>query len=409
MTSTAIASEVNSDNMQRVLPNATDAVGRARKLVAHLRARAAKVDAERRIADETIAEINTTGLFRISAPLAFGGSQLGIGPLIETVAVIASGCGSTGWVYAVLSGHNWIVGLFPAEAQREVFGDPDALVASIVRLGGNPPKRVQDGYLFEGAVGKYCSGIEHAKWVMVGAEATGAAGVPEPRYFLIPKSDIEVIDDWFTAGLRGTRSASLKIKHSFVPEHRSLSIPDITRGVAPGIKLHDSPIYRAPFPQILPMPLAGVPLGLAQAALDAFLATFHGKVKDFPDERLAEQASVFSRISDAHAEVEAATGLVLKVAAEIDETPDGSKMSPLDRARYVRNAAYAASRCRHAVASLFEASGGSGIYDTSELQRIWRDVNSAAAHNAFMRDKLDPAFGRALLGLPPSKFERIGH
>jgi 3-hydroxy-9,10-secoandrosta-1,3,5(10)-triene-9,17-dione monooxygenase len=93
----------------------------------------------------------------------------------------------------------------------------------------------------------------------------------------------------------------------------------------------------------------------------------------------------------------------------MDATADGSKTSPLDRARYVRNAAYAASLCRQAVASLFEASGGSGIYDTFELQRIWRDVNSAAAHNAFMRDKLDPAFGRALLGLPPSKFERIGH
>jgi 3-hydroxy-9,10-secoandrosta-1,3,5(10)-triene-9,17-dione monooxygenase len=408
MTSIAIVPGISGEDTRRVLSGA-DAVGRARGLVERLRARAAKADAERRIADETIAEINAAGLFRIQAPRMFGGSQLGIGPLIETVAVIASGCGSTGWVYAVLSGHNWIVSLFPVEAQREVFGDPDALVASIVRLGGNPPKRVEGGYLFEDAVGKYCSGVEHAKWVMVGAEATDPFGAPEPRYFLIPKSDIEVIDDWFTAGLRGTRSASLKIKRSLVPEHRSVSIPEIAGGVAPGIKLHDSPIYRAPFPQILPMPLAGVPLGLAQAALDAFLTTFRGKLKHFPDERVAEQASVFARISDVDAEVEAATGLVLKVAAEIDQAPDGSKTPPLHRARYVRNAAYAASRCRHGVASLFEASGGSGIYDTFELQRIWRDVNSAAAHNAFMRDKLDPAFGRALLGLPPSKFERIGH
>jgi 3-hydroxy-9,10-secoandrosta-1,3,5(10)-triene-9,17-dione monooxygenase len=409
MTSTALAPEIRGNDERPVLSGAADAVGRARGLVERLRACAAKVDAERRIADETIAEINATGLFRISAPRVFGGSQLGIAPLVQTVAVIASGCGSTGWVYAVLAGHNWAVGLFPAEAQREVFTDPDALVASIVRLGGNPPKRLAGGYLLEGATGKYCSGIEHAKWIMVGAEAAGPAGDPEPRYFLVPKSEVEVIDDWFTAGLRGTRSASLRIKRAFVPDHRSVSIPEIARGAAPGIKLHDSPVYRAPFPQILPIPLVGVPLGLAQAALDAYLASLRGKLKDFPDERIAEQAAVFARISDAHAEVEAATGLVLNVAAEMDAAVDGSKTPPLDRARYLRNAAYAASLCRHAVASLFEASGGSGVYDTFELQRIWRDVNSAAAHNAFMRDKLDPAFGRALLGLPPSKFERIGH
>jgi len=109
----------------------------------------------------------------------------------------------------------------------------------------------------------------------------------------------------------------------------------------------------------------------------------------------------------ARADVTAA--LIFGDAAEIDASPDGSRTSALDRARYVRNAAYGANKCRYAVTRLFEASGGSAIYDTFELQRIWRDVNAAAAHNAFMRDKLDPAFGRALLGLPASKFDRIGH
>jgi 3-hydroxy-9,10-secoandrosta-1,3,5(10)-triene-9,17-dione monooxygenase len=136
-----------------VLASGEDARARAQALVARLRSRAAKVDAERHIPEESIAEISDAGLFRISAPRAYGGSQLGIAPLVETVATIASGCGSTGWVYAVLSGHNWLVGLFPAEAQREVFSDPDALVASIVRLGGSGAKKVPDGYLFEDAVG----------------------------------------------------------------------------------------------------------------------------------------------------------------------------------------------------------------------------------------------------------------
>jgi alkylation response protein AidB-like acyl-CoA dehydrogenase len=389
--------------------NAAEASAKARGLVERLRSRAAKVDAERHISDESIADINASGLFRISAPRAFGGSQLGIAPLIESVAAIASGCGSTGWVYAVLSGHNWAVGLFPEQAQTEVFSDPDALVASIVRLGGNPPKKVSGGFIFEDAVGKFCSGIEHAKWVMVGAGVKDGEGTPEPRYFLIPKTEIEVIDDWFTAGLRGTRSCSLKIERAFVPEHRSVSIPEITRGTAPGMTLHNSPVYRAPFPQILPLPLAGVPIGVARAALDAYVNNYRGKLKNFADEQIAEQSAVLARISQAHAEIAAATALLLNDAAEIDAIEDGSRTPELDRARYVRNAAYCANKCRYAVTSLFESSGGSGIYDSFELQRIWRDANAAAAHNAFMQDKYDPAFGRALLGLPSSKFDRIGH
>jgi alkylation response protein AidB-like acyl-CoA dehydrogenase len=385
------------------------ALDRANGLVERLRGRAADVDAKRRIPDESIAEINDTGLFRISAPRMFGGSQLGISPLIQTVAAIAKGCGSTGWVYAVLSGHNWAVGLFPIDAQREVLSDPDALVASIVRLGGNAPKQVTDGYVFEGAAGKFCSGIEHAKWIMAGATVMNQSNAAEPRYFLIPKSDVEIVDDWYTTGLRGTRSSSLRIRRAFIPEHRSVSIPEIADGTAPGIKFHDSPVYRAPFPQILPLPLAGVPIGLAQAGLQLYANSYRDKLKTFAAEQIAEQSAVFARISDVHADVEAAAALLFRDAEEIDATPDGSRISTLDRARYVRNAAYSANKCRYAVTSLFEASGGSAIYDSFELQRIWRDVNAAAAHNAFMRDKHDPAFGRALLGLPTSKFDRIGH
>jgi alkylation response protein AidB-like acyl-CoA dehydrogenase len=409
VTSLAAVSSSPAAGNGRSVAGLAQALERANDLVERLRARAADVDAKRRIPDESIAEINHTGLFRISAPRMFGGSQLGISPLIQTVATIASGCGSTGWVYAVLSGHNWAVGLFPVEAQREVFSDPDALVASIVRLGGEAPKQVADGYLFEGAAGKFCSGIEHAKWIMAGASVANPLTAPEPRYFLIPKSEVEVVDDWYTAGLRGTRSSSLRIKPAFVPGHRSVSISEIAMGIAPGIKFHDSPVYRAPFPQILPLPLAGVPIGLARAALHLYVSSYRDKLNSFVSEQIAEQSAVLARLSDAHADVEAAAALIFGDAAEIDASPDGSRTSALDRARYVRNAAYGANKCRYAVTRLFEASGGSAIYDTFELQRIWRDVNAAAAHNAFMRDKLDPAFGRALLGLPASKFDRIGH
>ena len=95
MPSGAAAVFPSADNSGRCVTGAAEAVAKANALVERLRSRAAEVDAERRISDESIAEINDAGLFRISAPRMFGGSQLGISPLIQTVATIASGCGST--------------------------------------------------------------------------------------------------------------------------------------------------------------------------------------------------------------------------------------------------------------------------------------------------------------------------
>jgi alkylation response protein AidB-like acyl-CoA dehydrogenase len=393
----------------RLLKTRSDALQQARSLVPQLRARAKQTEAERRIPNESIEALRSAGLFGIMVPKIFGGSQLGVAALVETVAEIASGCGSTGWVYGVMAGHAWMLSLFPPEAQREVFPDADALIASVVRLGGHPPRRVAGGYLFEGAAGRFCSGIDHAAWVMVGAAVDSGDGSPQSRYFMLPKSEIEIVDDWRAVGLCGTGSHSLRIERALVPDYRSCAIAEMTAGTAPGILFHDASSYRAPFPQVLPFPLAGVPIGLARAALELFVENFRAKLKSMSDEQAGEQGAIFTRISEVDADVEAAAVLVTNDAMAIDEMANGTAASPLQRARYVRNIAYAGNKCRLAVTNLFEASGGSAVYDAFALQRVWRDINAAVAHNSFMRDRSNPTFARAMLGLPPSKFDRIGH
>src|SRR5580692_10174778 len=83
-----------------------EALERVRALVPGIAARAAKAEAERRTPDETIAELLAAGLFGIPTPKRFGGSELGFAAMVEVAAEIASVCGSSGWVYGVLAGHN---------------------------------------------------------------------------------------------------------------------------------------------------------------------------------------------------------------------------------------------------------------------------------------------------------------
>jgi 3-hydroxy-9,10-secoandrosta-1,3,5(10)-triene-9,17-dione monooxygenase len=73
----------------------------------------------------------------------------------------------------------------------------------------------------------------------------------------------------------------------------------------------------------------------------------------------------------------------------------------LDRAECRRNVSYGIQLCRAAVNSMFEASGGSGVYSRTELQRLWRDSNVAGAHHGLLWDVHGLAYGRELMGLPP--------
>lgn len=384
-----------------------EALHRARLLVPNIRARAARTESERRIPDETIQELRDSGLFHLVTPRTFGGAELGFAVLVEVTAELAAACGSTGWVYGVLTGHSWMLNLFPVQTQRDVCGDPGALTATVFRLAGQV-RRVDGGYRLTEGEGRFCSGIDFASWVIVGNTVISEGGKPEPRFFVVPRGDIEIVDDWFTAGLRGTGSRSIRIADAFIPQHRSLSLQQILDGTSPGAQFHNTPLYRVPFVNIAPFSIIGAPLGMARGALATYCEALTKKLQGAPDLLIAEQAATMSRIAEAAANVDAAFAVVLEDARRVDGSEGRDSLSALEQARIPRDWAHAAQASRYAVTRLFECSGGSGIYDSSDMQRVWRDVNSAAQHVAFSWDTAMSGFGRAMLGLAPTAFSLRG-
>jgi len=376
-----------------------EAMAIARSMAGDIGKRAAVTDEKRRVPDETIADLAASGLFNIVTPKLFGGSELGFADLVSVTAEIASNCGSTGWVYGVLAGHSWLLNLFPLAAQQEVFEDPNALMATVFRLNGEVTE-VDGGYRLVNGEGRFCSGIDFADWVIIGNAIKKADGSVDPCFFNIPKSDIEIVDDWYTTGMRGTGSRSIKIKDAFIPAHRACRLEEMVKGVSPGAAVHKRPIYRMPFGDLAPFSIIGAPIGMAKGALNAY-AGFTGKMaKSLSPIQLAEMGPKFNRIGEAAADIDAALAVVVEDARRVDTAKDPSDLTPVDRARIPRNWAYAAQKSRYAATRLFEAAGGGTIYDGNPMQRIWRDVNSAAQHFAFTWDTAMPNYGRVLSDLP---------
>ncbi len=378
-----------------------EALAAAAAIAPRVRMRARQTEADRLVPRETIEEIAAAGLFRIVTPKVFGGLELGFAALVEVTAEFASACGSTGWVYGVLAGHSWLLNLFPVEAQREIFADPHALTATVFRLGGKA-ERVSGGFRLTGGEGRFCSGIDHASWVIVGCPVSSESGPPESYFFVVPRKEIEIIDDWFTAGMRGTGSRSIRVKDCFVPEHHAVTVQEMMTGSSRGGRFHARALYRMAFQDVSPFSLIGAPLGMARAAVRAFGESLAASIQKMPQDQVSGQAATFARLATASAEIDAAYALALQDAVQLDEALSPESLGGLTRARFLRNWAFAAQTARHAVNRVFEAAGGSGIYDASELQRIWRDVNSAAQHFAFTWDSAMNNYGRVLIGLPPS-------
>ena len=383
-------------------PSMADLTARAEALVPLLRERAARGEELRRLPDETIADLHDSGLFRILQPRRVGGSELPFRSIVELVAIIGRGDASTAWVLANLAAHHWLLGMWPAQAQDEVWGDnPDNLIGSALIFPRGRARKVPGGYRLSGRWG-FSSGVDPSAWNLVGAIAQDEeAGTFGPRIFLLPASDYTVIDTWHVIGLAGTGSKDVAAEDVFVPGYRTLAVDDIVGGPNPGSKVNPSVLYQLPAISLFAFCIAGVSLGIAQGAIEHFTTSTRTRISSYSGRSLADFNTVQVHVAEAAAYADAARAIMLGDCDEATRVvTEGGLPTIEQRARYRRDGAFAASLCTRAVDVLFAASGGGAIYARHPLQRAFRDVHAANAHYVLNWDINGAIYGRVSLGLP---------
>jgi alkylation response protein AidB-like acyl-CoA dehydrogenase len=351
-----------------------------------------------------IARMREMDLFRIMRPQAYGGFEYGFDVFFEIVAAVASGCGSTGWVYGLLASHQWLVACFAREAQDEVWHDRDALATGSYAPVGQAVA-VDGGYRLSGA-GSFCSGCDNAQWQFLGGMIPQPDGSAKPGFFLIRSTDCTIDDNWHTMGLAGTGSKTIVARDAFVPSHRALPFAALSDAIAPGMLANPNPIYRQSFLAVLPIAIVAPVLGMAEGALADFLAmagmrTTRGAVAG-GNRRMAELTTVQMRVAEASALIDAARLLMARDLAEaLASATRGEPISIDVRLRNRRDQAFCVRLLVQAIDALYLAAGGQGLFLDQPLQRAWRDAHAAASHISLNWDSTGSMYGQALLGLEP--------
>jgi resorcinol 4-hydroxylase (FADH2) len=385
-------------------PDVTVLLDRARDIAGVARSQAQQTEAARRVGDDMIARMRKADLFRVMQPQAYGGFEYGFDVFAKVEAMLASGCGSTGWVYGLLASHQWLIACFAQAAQDEVWRDPDALAAGTYA----PVARAvaaDGGYLVSGS-GSFCSGCDNAQWQFLGGMIPQANGPSQPGFFLLRTADIVIEDDWRTMGLAGTGSKTIVADNAFVPFHRALAFTELANATAPGMRLSASPLYKQSFLAVLPIAIVAPVLGMAEGALAVFLdmvkvRTTRGAVSG-GNRRMAELTTVQLRAAEAAACIDAARLMMFRDLAEaFDMAARGEAIGIDMRLRNRRDQAFCVRLLTQAIDLLFLAAGGQGLFLDHPLQRFWRDAHAAGSHISLNWDAAGSMFGQHLLGLEP--------
>lgn len=374
-------------------------VRRAARLVPVLQERAAQVEVLRCVPQETVDALCQADLLRAPLPERFGGLGLDFDVILGVAAELGRGCGSTAWCYGVWATDNWLVGMYPEQAQEEYWATgADTLCASSFNpAGATNLTVVEGGYKLSGHW-DFASGCDGATWMLVGG--VGPAG---PLMLLVPHSDFAIQDTWFASGLRGTGSKDIIIQDAFVPAHRALPVTDMQEARTPGRVLHDTANYRVPLFSGASYGLAAPMVGMAHGAVETFQTYMREQASAPRGGQMAQLTGVQVRLAEATAEVWAARLIMEQDIQEILGRARRNEVPTLEqRLRARRNQAYVATLCIRVVNRLFEGSGGHDLFDASPLQRFHRDVHAASHHVSLSWDTASEQYGRVLLGLEPT-------
>jgi 3-hydroxy-9,10-secoandrosta-1,3,5(10)-triene-9,17-dione monooxygenase len=373
-----------------------EAVEVARGLAPKLRERVGEAEKIRQLPKQNVRDLLDSGLIDLETPRRFEGAELNLDALMEVTAALAEGCSATGWVYALWGAHVWLIGQYPLHIQEQVFNDPESLVSSVVSTEGTP-QRVDGGFTWTGK-GFFSSGVDHCNWLIAAVALDPTTPMGDRRWFLLRRSDFEIVDDWHTVGLRGSGSKTIAINDVFIPDERVIEQKPLSSGQGLGAQLHGGQLYCAAMDFTFSLPLGAPVIGIARALSKAFEERMKSRLTGANTRLAGEQAATLTRFAKAGAEIEAARALLMETARRFCYMP-GDQASDLDKAECKRNVAYATQLARGAANSIFEASGGSNIYETRDVQRLWRDANVSAMHHGLMWDIHGLAYGRAAAGL----------
>ncbi|MFD3514765.1 acyl-CoA dehydrogenase family protein [Streptomyces sp. NPDC058657] len=376
-------------------------VARAAELRPLLAEDAAQADRLCRLTDRVGEGITQAGLMRMTTPRRAGGHGADARTLLDVTTTLGGGCCSAAWVTGVLNVGNFVVSLFPEEAQDEVWADnPDARTAQVL---GRPAPDVESapGGVVVSGQWAYMSGSTLAEWVGVLLARGPEGGAPGPYFALLPRADLDLKDTWHVTGMRGTGSNTFVARGVFVPAHRLLPYGPVLRGEL--TRQDAATPYRNSLTGMFSLGLLGSLIGGADAALRL--------VRDKAPERPVAGSTYASQadsptaqlyLADAAARTDSAKLHARRLADCVDEYALAERTADTDtRARCRMDSARVAELCREAVDTLVTAYGSSAFQEGNPLQRIWRDVHVGSRHAGFGMGIPQQLYGRSLVGKDP--------
>ncbi len=365
--------------MNMAIPNNAAIIkNNVRQLAEEIRERdlSTEFDTLRKLPEDIVEKLRSAGVFRMNMPKIWDGPELTPMEQVEVIETLCWGDASVGWCSFIWTDSGIYSGYLQDDVARELYPELDMAQSGWVYPAGIGNK-VSGGYEISGRF-MFGSGSNHcdrlaAGFVVAedGVPIVDENGKPEWRVGIGKPEQFQLLDTWYTMGLKGTGSTDYEAHSAFIPAEHTFAFSD----KAP----REGSIWKKPNHFLRKM--SGVPLGVARDAIDRAIEILESKTDRMTGVHYRDMEIKQQAIARAEGKLGAARAYVFEaLTTEWEKLEADVPLTARERAAVMISRQQAFQMGREVAQMMFDLVGADSIYARNRLERLLRDMNTACQH-----------------------------
>lgn len=329
---------------------------------------------------EQLAIVHNEKWFKMFVPERHGGLAWSLPEILKMEECLSWIDGSLGWVVTLCSGAGWFIGFLNETLADDIFSNNVLCVAGSGALSGTA-EMTDNGYEINGTW-KYASGALHATAFTMNCYITknnqqcfAPDGSPMTASFIVPSNNVKLHKTWNTMGMISTGSHAFELTKVLASEKQRFEI-HADRAV------RSEPVYQYPFLQLAETTLAVNLSGMALRFIDLAEIIFSEQLT----KPVVQRGDRIKMISDLRIVLDRSRQHFFStVEASWNELQPGNDLS-VKMLEAITVVSYRiANDARMVINTLYPHCGLIAADTTEEINRVWRNFNTAGQHTLFRR------------------------
>ncbi len=354
------------------------------------------------ISENVVNLIKETNIAKIMMPKEYGGPQIDLKGFAKIVRKVANYNISAAWLTYLYPLHNILPAYLPKKGRDEIFNQ-GGLICDVFAAVGKA-ERDGDGYRISGTW-NFASGVLYCDWIGLGvAVQFPDSDKPEVCLPMLKASEVQIVKNWDTFGLRGSGSNQVIVDNVYVPMERMLRLVAAdTTGLPPEAVIDpeaeydkEYPFYHVPFYPTFYLGFANMAIGGAERILTEFKKLTEKRVRLMDGVRESESPRSQRVLAEMTADFHVADALMDKYITLLENYEKDGQIT--SRSEFFAIRTKIIKICVDIAVRALLTLGGGALYKGGPMELFLRDIIGVATHKTSLYEDSVAAYGQDLFG-----------